>query len=212
MLRRLVDVLAAILALVLTGPLILVLALAVRLQSTGPAFFGGPRVGKNGRPFKLWKLRTMISNAYQEGPNITSKDDPRITRLGARLREARLDELPQFWNLLVGDVTLIGPRAEDPEILERYPPEHRWILSVKPGLTGAGTIYYALHQEDTLPTGESTEEHYLGKLLDEKLTIDRGYLEHQSAWTDLGILLQTAQYAAGKIFPSRPSEDDAPRS
>ena len=212
MLRRLVDVLTAILALVITGPLIILLALAVRLQSPGPAFFGGPRVGKDGRCFKLWKLRTMVSNAYKAGPNITSKDDPRITRLGASLREARLDELPQFWNLLVGDVTLIGPRAEDPEILERYPLEHRWILSVKPGLTGPGTIYYALHQEDTLPTGESTEEHYLGRLLDEKLTIDRDYLERQSAWTDLGILLQTAKYAVGKIIPSRTSKGNAPPS
>jgi lipopolysaccharide/colanic/teichoic acid biosynthesis glycosyltransferase len=195
MLRRLADVLAGILALVLTGPVILVLGLAVRLQSPGPAFFGGPRVGKDGRVFKLWKLRTMVSDAYHAGPSITAKDDPRITRLGARLRGARLDELPQFWNLLVGDVTLIGPRAEDPEILKRYAPEHRWVLSVKPGLTGPGTLYYARHQEDTLPEGEASEEHYLGHLLDEKLRIDREYLDRQTLGSDLGILFRTAGYA-----------------
>jgi len=207
MIRRLVDVLVAIAALVLAGPLVVVLALAVRLQSPGPAFYGGPRVGKGGRPFKLWKLRTMVSDAYLMGPGITAKGDPRITRIGEFLRGARLDELPQFWNLLVGEVTLIGPRAEDPKILERYTPEQRWILSVKPGLTGPGTIFYAMNQEDTLPKGESTEEYYLDRLLDKKLRIDREYLEHQTLWSDIGILLRTGWYAVSTLFRRRASSD-----
>jgi len=203
MIRRLVDVLVALAALLIIGPVVLVLALAVRLGSPGPAFFGGPRVGKGGRTFRLWKLRTMVANAYNMGPSITAKDDSRITRLGSFLRVTRLDELPQFWNLLVGDLTLIGPRAEDPEVFERYTPDQRWILSVKPGLTGAGTIFYAMHQEDALPKGELTEEYYLERLLEDKLRIDREYLKHQTAWSDLGILLRTGWYAVTTLLRRR---------
>lgn len=202
MLRRLVDSLVALLALAISSPLLVILMVAVRLDSPGGAFYGGRRVGKDGRVFKLWKLRSMTFDADRMGPGVTAKHDQRITRVGHFLRRTRLDELPQFWNLFVGDLTLVGPRAEAPELIERYTPAQRWILSVKPGLTGPGTLFYATVQEDSFPTDVPAEEYYLRHLLDRKLQIDREYLESRTPQSDVKIVVRTIRYVLTALMGS----------
>jgi lipopolysaccharide/colanic/teichoic acid biosynthesis glycosyltransferase len=194
MLRRLLDILVALFALLISSPLLAVLGVAVRVDSPGPAFYGGRRVGKDGRVFKLWKLRSMAADADRAGPGVTAKHDLRITRVGRFLRQTKLDELPQMWNLLVGDLTLVGPRAETPELVERYTPDQKWILSVTPGLTSPGTLFYATEQEDSFPVNVPAEDYYLQQLLDRKLQIDREYLESRSMLSDLRVVFRTVRH------------------
>lgn len=185
MARRLFDLLAAILGLLVAAPLFLVLAVAIRLDSPGNPFYGGRRVGRNGRVFRMWKFRTMVAGADRIGGGITGKGDARITRLGALLRRTKLDELPQLVNLLTGDLTLVGPRAEVPSIVERYTPEQREVLRVKPGITGPGQIHYTTDQEGSIPDGVDPDVYYVEHLLGPKLAIDLDYIRRRTLWTDL---------------------------
>ena len=137
MIRRLVDVVVAILGLALLSPVLLLIAIIVRVDSPGSPLYGGWRVGKEGRRFRMWKFRTMVRDADRLGPGITAKGDARVTRIGAYLRRTKLDELPQLFNLLTGDLTLVGPRAEVPEFVARYTSEQRQIRAVKPGIPAA---------------------------------------------------------------------------
>jgi lipopolysaccharide/colanic/teichoic acid biosynthesis glycosyltransferase len=198
MMRRLTDVLIALLVLVVASPLFAVLMAAIPIDSPGSPFYGGRRVGRDGRRFRMWKFRTMVANADAVGPGITGARDPRITRLGAFLRATKLDELPQFWNLLTGDMTLVGPRAEVPDIVARYTPEQREILSALPGITGPGQIYYTTDQADAIPEGANADDFYVEHLLGPKLEIDRKYLQSRSAWTDARIVVETI----GLVFRS----------
>jgi len=133
--RRFVDIIVASMALAALSPLLVVITIAVFISSPGNPFYGGWRAGKDGRNFKMWKFRTMIDGAAKISP-ITGKNDPRVTPLGRLLRKTKLDELPQFFNLLLGDMTLVGPRPESPEIVALYTPSQRVVLAVKPGVTG----------------------------------------------------------------------------
>ena len=192
MTRRLADLLAAVVALPLLAPVFLLVALAVRLDSRGNPFYGGRRVGKDGRVFRMWKFRTMVANADRIGPGITGKQDARVTRVGAFLRTTKLDELPQLINLLTGDLTLVGPRAEVPDIVARYTPAQREILTVKPGITGPGQIYYTTDQADAIPEGVAADDYYVEHLLDPKLAIDLAYIRHRTISSDVKILAETA--------------------
>jgi lipopolysaccharide/colanic/teichoic acid biosynthesis glycosyltransferase len=142
----------------------------------------------------------MVADADRVGPDVTAKHDQRITRVGRFLRRTKLDELPQLWNLLVGDLTLVGPRAETPDLVERYTPGQRWILSVKPGLTSPGTLYYATEQEDSFPVDMPAEEYYLQHLLGRKLEIDREYMRSRTALSDLKVLLATARHVLRSLI------------
>ena len=122
--RRLFDIVFALMALAVLSPVILMITLAVFVSSPGNPFYGGRRAGKDGRNFRMWKFRTMVNGAAKMGP-ITGKNDPRVTPLGRILRKTKLDELPQFFNLLLGDMTLVGPRPESPEIVALYTPTQR---------------------------------------------------------------------------------------
>jgi lipopolysaccharide/colanic/teichoic acid biosynthesis glycosyltransferase len=191
MMRRLIDVVIALLVLIVASPLFAVLSVAIPIDSPGSPFYGGRRVGRDGGLFRMWKFRTMVANADAVGSGITGARDPRITRLGAFLRASKLDELPQLWNILTGDMTLVGPRAEVPEIVARYTPEQREILKAVPGITGPGQIYYTTDQADAIPEGANAADFYVEHLLGPKLEIDRKYLENRSAWTDARILIET---------------------
>ena len=191
MMRRFTDVLVALLVLIVASPLFAVLCVAIPIDSPGSPFYGGRRVGRDGRLFRMWKFRTMVANADAVGPGITGARDPRITRLGAFLRATKLDELPQCWNLLTGEMTLVGPRAEVPDIVARYTPEQREILSALPGITGPGQIYYTTDQADAIPEGVNADDFYVEHLLGPKLEIDRAYLRSRSPWTDAKIVFET---------------------
>jgi lipopolysaccharide/colanic/teichoic acid biosynthesis glycosyltransferase len=196
MIRRLVDILVAALILVLLSPLFVLVSLVIVLSSPGKPFYGGWRIGKDGARFRMWKFRTMVTGADRMGGSITPRGDYRITRVGRFLRATKIDELPQFYNLLIGDLTLVGPRPEDPGIVEHYTTEQMKTLKVKPGITGPGQIYYTTDQVDSIPEGVPADEYYLDHLLDNKLRVDLDYLERRTPLSDCRVVWQTVALMA----------------
>ena len=138
--RRFTDILLSILILVITSPLLLIAISAIRLESNGPAFFLHERTGYKGRKFKLIKFRGMVDHALEVGPELTQVDDPRITRIGKILRRTSIDEIPNFINVILGDMTIVGPRPDIPSITDKYTDEQRKIFDYKPGVTGISQI------------------------------------------------------------------------
>jgi lipopolysaccharide/colanic/teichoic acid biosynthesis glycosyltransferase len=178
--KRVLDVALALMVLVLSLPLIAFFALLVRLTSPGPAFYSQTRVGKGGRPFTIWKLRSMVSDSEKNGAQWCKKNDTRVTPLGRFLRRSHIDELPQLWNILRGDMSLVGPRPERPEFvpaLEAAMPGYSERLKVLPGVTGLAQIH--------LPADSD-----LGSV-ERKLAMDLYYVKTMSFWTDLRIILAT---------------------
>jgi lipopolysaccharide/colanic/teichoic acid biosynthesis glycosyltransferase len=190
-LRRALDIFAAGLGLLILSPLFLVIALAIRRDTPGPVFFKGDRVGKAGRKFKILKFRTMYERpASYQGSRITAADDDRITPLGRWLRRTKINELPQLWNVLTGEMSLVGPRPEDPDVAEQWPaPVRAELLSVRPGITSPATIIFR-HEEDQLHAGNVLDE-YLRSILPNKLRIDTLYIRHRSVFSDLDVILMT---------------------
>jgi lipopolysaccharide/colanic/teichoic acid biosynthesis glycosyltransferase len=189
MLLRMLDILASAFGLLLLAPLLLVLGLIIKVSDRGPAFYRAHRVGKNGEPFYLLKFRSMVIDAAHHGPGVTVRGDSRITRIGGFLRRSKLDELPQLLNVLRGEMSLVGPRPEDPRYVAHYTPEERAVLSVRPGITSAATICY--RDEETLLEGKEWEKTYLEQVMREKLAIDMQYLAHRSLFGDINIILHT---------------------
>src|ERR1022692_2415424 len=190
LLRRGVDVVIALIALLVASPLLPAAAAAVKVSSRGPALYKQVRAGKSGRPFTMLKFRSMVRDADRVGPLVTDRADPRITRIGALLRAAKLDELPQLFNVMRGDMTLIGPRPEVLRFLPCYHQEELGILTVRPGLTGPGQIFYTEVQAEQ-DSATDPETHYVDSQLHPKLAVDLDYLRRRSLWFDLGILLRT---------------------
>jgi lipopolysaccharide/colanic/teichoic acid biosynthesis glycosyltransferase len=191
MTRRVADILVAVVSLTLLSPLLVLTTLAILIESPGNPFYGGWRIGKDGVRFRMWKFRTMVTGADRLGGSITAPRDARITAVGRLLRATKIDELPQFFNLLLGDLTMVGPRPEDPKIVELYTPEQRETLKVKPGITGPGQLYYTTDQAATIPVGVDPEQFYADHLLAEKLRKDLEYLKQRTAWTDCRVVFQT---------------------
>jgi FlaA1/EpsC-like NDP-sugar epimerase/lipopolysaccharide/colanic/teichoic acid biosynthesis glycosyltransferase len=175
--------------LLLLAPVFLVIGLMIKLTSPGPVFYRGERVGRWGRRFKLYKFRSMVQDADRRGPGITGKDDPRITAVGRFLRRTKLDELPQLINILRGEMSLVGPRPEDPRYVAFYTAEQRRLLSVRPGITSPASLYY--RQEETLLAGDDWERAYCKQILPHKLALDLAYLRERTLWTDLVLILST---------------------
>lgn len=200
MLRRIVDIAAAAIGLVLLSPIFLVVAPLIRADSAGNPFYGGTRIGQEGRPFRMWKFRTMVTDADRIGGGITAKGDARITRIGRFLRATKMDELPQLLNLLTGDLTLVGPRAEVPHIVERYTPKQRETLRVKPGITGPGQIYFTTDQADSIPEGVSADDYYAEHLLGPKLDLDLAYLRRRTVLSDLKTIAATLGLVARSLL------------
>ena len=185
------DIWIAVVVLTALSPVFVLTGTAIILGSPGNPFYGGWRVGRLGTRFRMWKFRTMVSGADRLGGSITAPRDPRITAIGRFLRATKIDELPQFFNLLLGDLTLVGPRPEDPNIVELYTPEQKQTLKVKPGITGPGQLYYTTDQADTIPDGVKPEQFYVDHLLNQKLRIDLDYLKRRTPLTDCRIIFQT---------------------
>ena len=193
-LRRLLDVAVAAALLVLLAPVLGLLAVLVRLTSPGPAFFRQARVGRHGRPFELVKLRTMRADAPSRRSARSPPAPTRASRaFGARLRRAKLDELPQLWNVVRGDMSLVGPRPEVPRYVARYCPAARAALRVRPGLTDPASL--ALEDEAAvLGRFDDPERVYAEEILPWKLALSLAYLERRTVWTDLGIVARTATH------------------
>ena len=183
---RIFDTVVSALALLVLSPLLLILAIAVRVTSRGPVLYRAKRVGRDGRIFDVFKFRSMVA---AEGPAITRAGDPRVTPLGRILRGYKLDELPQLMNVLRGDMSLVGPRPEDPRYTAMYDAEQRQILTVRPGITSAASLKY--RDEESHLTGEDWELQYVKRIMPEKLKIDLEYLRRRTFFSDLGLLFQT---------------------
>jgi len=197
--KRCYDLFFAGFGLILLGPVLLLIALAIKLSDRGPIFYRQRRIGQHGIPFFIWKFRTMVPNAETLGPSVTSNDDPRITRLGRILRRTKLDELPQLWNVLSGEMSLVGPRPEVAHYVEHYTREQRAILQHKPGITDLASLSFR-HEESLLKSSAATEQFYLEHCLPRKLTLNREYAEKANLLTDTWIILQTiCPYWAGVL-------------
>lgn len=194
--KRAFDVLVSAAGLVMTSPIIAAAAIAVKLESPGSAFYSGPRAGKEGRAFRIHKLRTMRIDA--PGPAVTAGDDPRITKVGRLLRRTKVDELPQLLNVLKGDMSLVGPRPEDPKYVALYTPEQRQVLGVRPGITGPTVLRFI--DEEELLRGTDAEAGYLTSVMPQKLAADLDYVRHASFAGDLKILGQTLLAVIARAF------------
>lgn len=189
MLTRIFDILAASVGLLFLSPLLALVAFAIRLDSPGPVFYRARRIGKDGIPFRLFKFRTMVDGADRQGAGITAAVDLRITSVGRFLRRTKIDELPQLINVLKGEMSLVGPRPEDPRYVALYTPEQRRVLAVRPGITSAASLVY--RHEEQLLAGEDWEIAYRTQVMPHKLAIDLAYLERRTLASDLKLILQT---------------------
>ena len=191
MIKRLFDISIAALALLVATPFIVVAAIGIMLTSPGPIFYRACRAGRDGAPFTMYKLRTMHV-AQTEASSITAPGDNRIFPFGNLIRRLKLDELPQFWNILNGNMSLVGPRPEAPDIVEKhYSDWMRETLRIRPGVTSPGAIYNYV-MADTLLDNNDPEGSYVGKLLPPKLALERAYLSRANFFSDLGYVLLTA--------------------
>ena len=189
--KRLFDLLVAGLLLMLLLPLMLVLAVWIRLDSPGPVFFRQVRVGRHGVPFRIHKFRTMAVDAPQRGSALTMARDPRITRAGAWLRPRRLDELPQLIDVLQGTMSLVGPRPEVPEYVAHFPPALRdAALSVRPGITSPGALEY-LDEAAQLARAADPQREYIDVILPHKVRLAADYAAQASLGGDLRVLGRT---------------------
>lgn len=210
MAKRLFDIAFAALALLLLCPLLLAIALWVRLDSPGPVFFRQERVGRGGRLFGIYKFRTMHTGAEAMGPQITVGEDARITRAGAWLRRSKVDELPQFLNVLRGDMSVVGPRPEVPRYVAQYPADVRQaVLSVRPGITDLASIEFR-DESALLARSSDPERTYVEQILPAKLRHAQQYVRTRSLWLDLRIIARTALALLGLHTARHPDSADNP--
>ena len=190
MVKRVFDIVVSTVALLVLSPLLVLLGLAVAMSSPGGAFFRQVRVGRAGKEFYLLKFRSMRPGSEAQGQITVGGRDPRITSIGFFLRKSKLDELPQLINVLVGDMSLVGPRPEVPKYVALYTPEQRKVLTVRPGITSAASIAY-MDENDLLGNSADPERTYVDVVMPAKLALDLDYVMNQSLTSDLMIICRT---------------------
>lgn len=191
MIKRMFDVAASAGAIVITSPVMAAVALAVRTTSTGPVLFSQERVGRYGRPFRIHKFRTM--RAHHDGVAVSGTGDPRVTPVGRVLRRTKLDELPQFFDVLAGHMSLVGPRPEVPHYVRQWPEDLRpLILSVRPGITDPGSIHFR-NEANELAAALDPQMHYVESILPRKVAAYAAYVQERSFRGDLQILARTVR-------------------
>jgi len=195
--KRLFDAAVSLAGVALTGPLLLAAGLLIKLDSPGPVFYKGTRVGRQGRPFKMLKFRTMVQDADQIGASSTAEDDPRITGIGRMLRKYKLDELPQLINVLKGDMSLVGPRPQVRWAVDRYTPEEREVLTVRPGITDYASLHFS-NEAEILKGSADPDRDYLEKIHPEKMRLALEYVKTRSFLVDLRIIWRTLLLFAGR--------------
>ncbi len=190
MLKRSFDILAAALGLLVLCPVFAAAAVAVRLGSPGPVLFKQERIGLKGRPFPIYKFRSMVVDAPVQGPPITAGDDCRITKVGRVLRKTKLDELPQLFNVLKGEMSFVGPRPEVPKYVKLFRDDYEEILQVRPGITDLASIRYR-DEAAILGQADDSERQYVEWILPEKIRLAKEYARRTSLWLDLYLIVQT---------------------
>jgi lipopolysaccharide/colanic/teichoic acid biosynthesis glycosyltransferase len=198
--KRAFDILVSVAGLIVLLPLLLLVATAIKLDSSGPVFFRQWRVGRKFRRFGIYKFRTMIDDAFERGLPITVGRDSRITRVGKILRKTKIDELPQLLNVLKGDMSLVGPRPEVPRYVELFRPDYEHILKVRPGLTDLASLKYS-DEASILGQSANPEGDYVARLLPDKIRLANEYIQRSSLLFDAKLIVETII----KLFGSRMS-------
>lgn len=195
--KRGFDLFWAALGLVVLAPLLVVVAVLVKIQDGGPVFFRQERVGHRGLPFRVWKFRTMVVDAGSRGPALTVAGDPRLTRVGVWLRRAKLDELPQLLNVLAGEMSLVGPRPEVPRYVALYTAEQRRVLDLVPGLTDAASIRYR-DESALLARSGDPEQTYVHTIMPEKIALSLAHATRATRWSDVRTIVATLRRLWGR--------------
>ena len=188
--KRIFDIVVSLVGLILLLPLLVFVAVLIKLDSRGPIFFRQQRIGMAFRPFQIVKFRTMIDNAQRRGGLITFGRDARITRVGRILRQTKIDELPQLINVLRGDMTFVGPRPEVPEFVELFRQDYEEILTVRPGMTDLASLKYR-DEAAVLGHCSNPQEEYLKHVLPDKINLNKEYIRRSSFFFDLTLILKT---------------------
>ncbi len=192
--KRIFDIIGSLCILLLTFPLMLVVSFLILIIEGRPILYKAKRAGRNNKIIVIYKFRTMVKNADIVGPSITYGEDSMVTKLGRLLRNTKIDELPQVVNVLKGDMSIVGPRAESLDIVSHFTPEQMCTLKVKPGLTGSGALYYYMHQQDEKALDSDNEEYYIKYQLPIKLKLDMNYIQRYieyGIFEDLTIIIRT---------------------
>ena len=194
--KRIFDLFFAVPGFLLCAPFVWLAAAIIKLASPGPAFFRQTRVGKNGREFRLVKFRTMKTGAEAMGPPLTIGEDPRITRVGAFLRRTKLDEIPQLFNVLTGDMSLVGPRPEVPRYVAFYNEENKKVLDLVPGITDPASIAFC-NESELLGESSHPEEKYLNEIMPAKIRLNLLYSRQATVCEDFKVILKTLKCLIG---------------
>jgi len=195
MVKRLFDIIFSILGIIILSPFLILISLIIIVTSKGGPFYRQTRIGKDSKPFKLFKFRTMRVGSDKNIRITIGSRDSRITGIGFHLRKYKLDELPQLFNVLIGNMSFVGPRPEVPEYVALYDADQKTVLNVKPGITDFASIVYS-EENELLANAENPEELYIKRIMPAKLKLNLRYIKEMSLATDVKIILKTI----GKIF------------
>ena len=197
MMKRAFDVVFSLAGLIVTGPLLLFCALLVKLESRGPAFYLGERVGLNGKKFHIRKFRSMVVDAESMGPSTTAHGDPRVTKVGSFLRKNKLDELPQLMNVLLGEMSFVGPRPQVQWAVDLYSAEELDLLTVRPGITDFASLVFR-NEGELLRGSADPDRDYLEKIAPEKIRLGLLYVRTHNLWIDIRVIVATVAAILGK--------------
>lgn len=191
MIKRLFDFISSFIGFLVLSPVFIIIGLVIKSTSKGPIFFRGIRIGKFGKPFRIFKFRTMVPNAEELGGPSTASDDPRLTKIGKFLKKYQLDELPQLLNVIKGEMSLVGPRPEVPFYVNMMTEEEKKIiLSIRPGITDLASIW-DFHECEVLKGSQDPEKTYMEKIRPEKIRLQIEYVKNRSFWLDIKIIFKT---------------------
>ena len=189
-LKRLFDIIFSSLGIIILSPFLIIIAVSIKLDSKGPVIFKQVRVGRRGNPFKVFKFRTMINDAEKYGEQITVGGDKRITKIGAFLRKYKIDEFPQLFNILRGDMSFVGPRPEVPKYVALYNDEQKKVLNVRPGLTDIASIKYK-NENEILKKSSDPINTYIKEIMPEKLGLYKEYINNYNIHIDMKLIFKT---------------------
>lgn len=189
-LKRLFDIIVSSLGIIILSPFLLLTAVTIKLDSKGPVFFKQIRVGKDEKQFKIYKFRTMVTDAEKQGLQITVGDDPRITKIGRFLRKYKLDEFPQLFNVFIGNMSFVGPRPEVPKYIALYDSKQKSILKVRPGITEEASIEYK-DESEILAKSSCPEKTYIEEIMPKKIELNLNYMKNISLLYDISLMFKT---------------------
>ena len=188
--KRIFDFLLSLFGIIILSPIFIIVSIAIKLDSKGSILFLQKRVGRHGKEFNIYKFRTMVTDAEKLGKQITVGKDNRITKVGAFLRKFKIDELPQLFNVLKGDMSLVGPRPEVPKYVALYNEEQRKVLDIRPGITDMASLRYK-DENDILGKVDNPEEYYINVIMKDKLNLNLEYIEKSNVFFDIYLILKT---------------------